>query len=135
MKYPDLKRAVVAQRSRFPKSVVIVEEKASGIQLIQELGRELRMRPYSPPSGADKLVRLHIQTDKFASGRVLLPTRAPWLQAYIAELTGFPNTKYDDQVDSTTQFLDFIGRPGAFPMQISKEALERIRRMPKNRNW
>jgi len=32
---------------------------------------------------------------------VLFPKEAPWLDAYVYELVGFPNAKNDDQVDST----------------------------------
>lgn len=39
---------------------------------------------------------------------MLLPREAPWLEDYIKELTGFPGTKFDDQVDSTTQALDYL---------------------------
>jgi hypothetical protein len=42
------------------------------------------------------------------NGFVLLPHTAPWLSDYVAELTGFPGTKFDDQVDSTTQALLFL---------------------------
>jgi hypothetical protein len=37
-----------------------------------------------------------------------LPRHATWLADYVAELTGFPGTKFDDQVDSTTQALQFL---------------------------
>jgi phage terminase large subunit-like protein len=37
MEYPELKRAAREQRERFGPSVVLIEDKASGIQLIQEL--------------------------------------------------------------------------------------------------
>jgi predicted phage terminase large subunit-like protein len=37
---------------------------------------------------------------------VLFPRSAPWLSEYVRELTSFPNSKYDDQVDSTTQALE-----------------------------
>jgi predicted phage terminase large subunit-like protein len=40
---------------------------------------------------------------------VLLPNKAPWLAEYVRELTAFPGTKFDDQVDSTTQALDYLG--------------------------
>ena len=33
---------------------------------------------------------------------------APWLDEYLSELLGFPATKFDDQVDSTSQFLEWI---------------------------
>jgi phage terminase large subunit-like protein len=53
-------------------------------------------------------MRLHLQTDLFANGHVFLPKHAPWLADYVNELTGFPGTKFDDQVDSTTQALQFL---------------------------
>ena len=37
--------------------------------------------------------------------------RAPWLDGYITELIGFPGVKHDDQVDSTTQALDYLREP------------------------
>ena len=36
---------------------------------------------------------------------MLLPETADWRLAWIHELTGFPGTRYDDQVDSTSQFI------------------------------
>jgi phage terminase large subunit-like protein len=66
---------------------------------------------YKPPSGADKIVRLHACSDRFENGRVVLPERAPWLDDYINELIGFPGSKHDDQVDSTTQALDYLREP------------------------
>lgn len=39
--------------------------------------------------------------------------QAAWLKAFKHELLAFPSGKYDDQVDSMAQFLDWIGRrPG-----------------------
>ena len=51
---------------------------------------------------------LHACSDRFENGRVLLPANAPWLDEYLLELVGFPGTKHDDQVDSTTQALDHL---------------------------
>jgi hypothetical protein len=70
--------------------------------------RGYRIIPYEPPAGADKIMRLHTQTAVFESHRVLLPKEAPWLAEYISELTGFPGSRYADQVDSTTQALDYL---------------------------
>lgn len=54
-------------------------------------------------------MRLAAQSIKFEKGVVHLPSQAPWLEEYIRELTGFPGTKYDDQVDSTSQALELLG--------------------------
>jgi hypothetical protein len=47
---------------------------------------------------------------KIDGGMILIPREAAWLRAFKHELLAFPNGKYDDQVDSMAQFLDWIGR-------------------------
>jgi len=56
-------------------------------------------------------MRFHSQTDAFENGRVMLPKEANWLDEYIRELTTFPGSKHDDQVDSTTQALTWMRTP------------------------
>lgn len=109
MEFPDLKRAVKQQASRYRPSAILIEDKSSGIQLIQELKREglHQLKPYNP-QGSDKVMRLHAQTATIENGCLLLPERAPWLADYTQELLAFPGSKYDDQVDATTQALEWI---------------------------
>jgi predicted phage terminase large subunit-like protein len=132
MEYPDLKRAVREQYERFNPSVVLIEDKASGTQLIQELIADglhavTRYRPQS-----DKIMRMHAQTAMIENGFVRVPQSAPWLAQYLHELTAFPNGKHDDQVDSTAQVLDWFKR-GSGPSsdagihQLYKELAERPR--------
>jgi predicted phage terminase large subunit-like protein len=111
LNYPDLKRRVVEQIARYDPRHVVIEDKASGIQLIQDLKSEgvYQVKPYEAPRQADKIMRLHAQTAHFESGHVLLPRSAPWLAEYVRELTTFPGTRFDDQVDSTSQALEFLG--------------------------
>lgn len=115
LNYPDLKRAVCEQADYHAATVVLIEDKASGTQLIQELGQErmLNVRAYQPAAGLDKQMRMHAQTGAIENGLVLLPEQAEWLDAYIHELTTFPKGKHDDQVDSTSQALHWIkvGQP------------------------
>lgn len=54
-------------------------------------------------------MRLRAQTAKIEGGFVLLPKEASWLNAYIFELISFPNSKNDDQVDSTVFALAWFG--------------------------
>ena len=56
----------------------------------------------------DKVMRLRAQTAKIEGGFVLFPKQAHWLEAYLRELISFPNSKYDDQVDSTVFALAWI---------------------------
>jgi len=102
LNFPQLKRAVREQAEFYRAEVVLVEDKASGTSLIQELHSEGFSSFQAPPAlNGDKIMRLHAQTAKIANGFVLLPKEAPWLDAYVHELISFPNTKHDDQVDST----------------------------------
>jgi predicted phage terminase large subunit-like protein len=121
LNYPDLKRAVVELARRYDADSIVIEDKASGTQLIQELQHEgaiYGIKPYEPPPGSDKILRLHTQTSLFESGRVLLPVSAPWLDEYIREVTSFPGSKYDDQVDSTTQALDYLKKNGGLEVWL-----------------
>ena len=130
MEYPELKREVRAQYERFRPSVVLIEDKASGTQLIQELIREglYAVTRYQPQT--DKIMRMHAQTAMIENGFVHLPDTAPWLAPYLHELTVFPNGKHDDQVDSTAQMLDWFKQAGSGPSsnagiyQLYKEQYE-----------
>ncbi|HEV1992952.1 MAG TPA: phage terminase large subunit, partial [Candidatus Acidoferrum sp.] len=119
LNYPDLRRAAKKLAERYDANTILIEDKASGTQLIQELQHEgmFGVTPYEPPPGTDKIMRLHSQTAMFENGFVLLPRTAPWLPDYLHELTGFPGTKHDDQIDSTTQALDYL-RSAYSPLEI-----------------
>jgi predicted phage terminase large subunit-like protein len=107
MEYPDLKRAVRAQAEIFAANTVLIEDKASGTQLIQELLHDgLHVVTRYIPS-MDKLMRLHSSSSVIENGFVYLPENADWLAPYLHELTTFPNGKHDDQADSTSQALDW----------------------------
>ena len=106
LEYPALKRAVREQQSLFHATVVLIEDKASGTQLIQELITDgcHGVTRYQPTG--DKTMRMHAQTATIENGFFHIPETAPWLAEYLHELTVFPKGKHDDQADSTAQFLD-----------------------------
>jgi predicted phage terminase large subunit-like protein len=106
--YPDLKRAVREQAGAFDPQTIMIEDKASGTQLIQELVNEgmHAIKKYEPTM--DKIMRMHSVTGTIESGFVHLPDKTVWLAEYLHELTTFPKGKYDDQADSTSQALDWF---------------------------
>ena len=112
MDYPTLKRAVVDQIQYLDARFVIIEDKASGTQLIQELRHEgiYNAQAYQPGQNQDKVMRMFSNCNLIENGLVYLPEQAGWRTEYVKELTVFPNGKYDDQVDSTSQALDWIKR-------------------------
>jgi predicted phage terminase large subunit-like protein len=108
MEYPELKRAVRVQAIRFSAKTILIEDKSSGAQLIQELLREglHAVTRYAPKD--DKTMRLHSVTSTIENGFVYLPDHAEWLAEYVHEVISFPKGKFDDQCDSTSQALDWI---------------------------
>jgi predicted phage terminase large subunit-like protein len=108
LKYPDLKRKAIELAELWQPSHVLIEDKGSGQSLIQDL-RDSTMVPCIPiePIG-DKVSRMIGATGPIEAGKVFLPRVAPWLQAYEGELSIFPLAPHDDQVDSTSQFINWM---------------------------
>jgi predicted phage terminase large subunit-like protein len=102
--FPQLKRAVLACRQRYPGAGLLIEDTGSGTSLIQELRCEQISVIKIKPVG-DKQTRLYGNSALFERGGVLFPEKAPWLDELIAELLAFPNVRNDDQVDSISQAL------------------------------
>ena len=108
MEYPDLRRAVKEQALLYRAQVVLIEDRASGTQLIQDLVADgvHSVTRYEPKM--DKVMRMHSVTSTIENGFVHIPVQAPWLPEFLHELAIFPNGRFDDQVDSTSQALDWI---------------------------
>ncbi|MGA2908979.1 MAG: phage terminase large subunit [Terracidiphilus sp.] len=130
--YPELKRRAIELFKKFQPFKVVIEDQASGTALIQEITTEgvYCAEAYKPAPGSDKQVRFAAHSIKFENGRVFLPNQALWLDEYIREITGFPGSKHDDQVDSTSQALESL-EPYARSLAVF-EGLERLcsRRYP-----
>jgi len=111
--YPDLRRAVKQQAETYQAKNILIEDRASGTQLIQDLqaDRVHGTTRYEPK--LDKIMRMHSVSSTLENGFVYIPTQAEWLSQYLHEMAVFPKGKYDDQVDSTSQALDWskTGRP------------------------
>jgi predicted phage terminase large subunit-like protein len=108
VEFPELKRTTVSLYKRDIPEVVLVEDKASGQSLIQELQRNTKIPVLPVKVDNDKVARANSVTPLMEAGKVFLPENAPWLFDYIEELSAFPNVVHDDQVDSTTQALNFM---------------------------
>lgn len=105
--FPATVAAVRELSERWPTARrKLVEDKANGSAVIAFLKRDIAgLIPINPEGG--KVVRAHAVTAQIESGNVYLPHPriAPWVDAFLTEATSFPNAKYDDQVDATTQAL------------------------------
>jgi len=80
--------------------IMYVEDASNGVALVQQLQANSGVRILPVRPDGSKEARANAVTALFESGRVLLPERAPWVEAFIDEMCSFPNGRHDDQVDS-----------------------------------
>lgn len=111
LEYPDLRRRILSHAKAHGTKTVLIEDASSGASLIQDLRREGPIRPIAIQPEGDKIVRLEGQTARIEAGHVLLPQEAPWLGDFLGEILAFPHGRFDDQVDSFSQFLTWADRP------------------------
>ncbi len=109
--YPELKRHVKSKYAEFNPSAVLIEDKSSGQSLIQELREETGIEVIPIMPCGDKETRMSTASSVYEAGLVYHPESAPWLPAFESELFTFPLSSHDDQVDSTSQLLNWVKQP------------------------
>ena len=105
--YPDLKRAVIRRKRDWEADKVLIEDAGSGRSLWQEFSQQGAFRPLMIRVTENKIDRFVGTLGEVEAGNILLPTDAPWLNAFRSELKAFPQARHDDQVDSFSQFVQF----------------------------
>lgn len=119
LQYPELKKAAISlwekQMRKYNlasgRVVTLIEDRASGQSLIQDLKASTIMPVIAIKADTNKQVRLAEVTSMIESGRVFLPEKAAWLVDYETQMCQFPYSRHDDMVDSTSQFLRWAGKP------------------------
>jgi predicted phage terminase large subunit-like protein len=106
--YPHLKIQVEKLANSYNPKHILIEDKASGQQLIQDLRFENHSNIIGIKPKLDKITRFAAIISLFQSGRLLLPQNSPFKNSVIEEITTFPHSKNDDIVDAISQFLNFI---------------------------
>lgn len=120
MEFPELKQTAIKHYKLWDPDAFLVEKKAAGAPLIQELrSMGIPVNEFVPSRGNDKMVRVNAVADLFASGKVWAPNTR-WARDVIEEVASFPSGEHDDYVDTTTQAL-LRFRQGGFVMLDSDE--------------
>jgi len=114
LEFPDLKRKAVIINSIYRSQGLRgfwIEDNASGQSLIQELRANsgVPVIPWKPGS-AEKYQRAAGVTPLIEGGRVFIPEEADWLDDWLNELSAFPSSKHDDQVDSFVMLMDVMSK-------------------------
>ena len=108
LQFPDLRRNAIRLARDYEADTLLIEDTASGAQLIQVLRKDGPAgvaRPIAETPRGDKASRVAGATSRFENGEVLLPREAPWLADFQRELLGFPTARHDDQVDAIVQLI------------------------------
>lgn len=116
LEFPDLKKMALQKYEQYTPDSLVIEGRASGMPLIQELrSMGLIVSDYTPSRGEDKTVRVHAVADIFSSGLVWYPDTA-WAEEVIEEFSDFPTGESDDLLDSSTQALIRFRQGGFIPL-------------------
>ncbi len=108
LEYPELKREIIFAAEKWNPLVTLIEDKASGQTLIQDLQRETNLPIIAMKVIKDKTTRFARITPLFEAGRVLIAKTAPWRVDYETEILSFPGSVHSDQADSTSQYFNYI---------------------------
>lgn len=110
--YPQLKKEVLGLKERWNPERVLIEKAATGIPLLQDCRSMDRACFNAVQPVQSKDVRFNAACAPVEAGRLVLPREAIWLQDFKHELMGFPRAKFDDQVDSFSQFVNWASGKG-----------------------
>jgi predicted phage terminase large subunit-like protein len=119
MEFPELKEKARAHYMEWQPDDCIIEAKAAGASLIQELNQQsdLFVRGYTPSRGTrqqsnDKIARMNTVAPIFQSGKVWAPDTR-WARELIDQMASFPNSAHDDLADTAVMAVTRF-RQGGF---------------------
>jgi predicted phage terminase large subunit-like protein len=113
--YPVLREVVRRMIKRHNVSAVLIEDTNQGSSLVSEIRPRPGMRVCPIIPIGDKIERARKHQAIIRSGGIQLPLDAVWRESFIVEWTLFPCAGFDDQVDATVQYLEWISHNAALP--------------------
>tara|TARA_R100000329_G_scaffold12744_1_gene13786 strand:- start:660 stop:2138 length:1479 start_codon:yes stop_codon:yes gene_type:complete len=129
--FPELKRLAWEEYRYWEPDCVLIEAKASGTPLTQELRRMgIPVTAYTPSRGQDKIARMNSVAPIFESGMVWAPDTV-FAEEVVEEMASFPFGDHDDYCDSATMALMRF-RQGGF-LALEGDYAEEITPMRRDR--
>ena len=125
LEFPDLLKKVADKCRELKVDKLIIENKAAGISLAQELRRSFSLDGFGiqlvDPKGGDKLARLYSVQHLFSEGMIWAPDK-DWAEMVIRQTSSFPKGKHDDLVDSLSQALRHLRETGLLTRSVERIA-------------
>jgi len=129
----ELVTKVAESCSRLKVDLLLIEGKASGLSVAQEIRRLYGSEPWGVqiinPGSQDKMSRLYSVQHLFAEGLIFAPDRT-WADQVITQCAQFPRAKHDDLVDTVSMALRHMRTAGM--LTRAQEHLESIDQMKKS---
>ena len=120
MEWPELERKAIELLQRSRPRVVVVEDQSSGISLIQALkAKGLPILPMK--TDRNKIARTKAISGIVQAGLVFLPKGRDWVESFIDETAGFPDTKYKDQTDAAVHGITYFAREQEHEFMVEYE--------------
>lgn len=130
--FPELKKLAQEEYKYWSPDCVLIEAKASGTPLTQELRRMgIPVQAYTPSRGQDKIARMNSVAPIFESGMVWAPDKG-FAHEVIEEMASFPFGDNDDYCDSGTMALMRF-RQGGF-VSLKDDYTEEIKPLGRKRS-
>ena len=119
--FPELKGVASEEYEYWEPDMVIIEAKASGMPLTDELrAAGIPVMNYTPSKGRDIVTRMHTVAPLFEAGMVWAPDKK-FSDEVIEECLAFPNGDHDDFVDSMTMALIRFRQGGFIELEGENE--------------
>jgi predicted phage terminase large subunit-like protein len=124
--FPELKEVATEEYEYWEPDMVLIEAKASGTPLADELMRiNIPVNTFAPGrrrggGGVDKTTRMHMVSPIFEAGRVWVPD-TKFAEEVIEEVASFPNGEHDDFCDSMTMALIRFRQGGLVSLEEDEE--------------
>ena len=111
LEFPDLKTEAIGHNVEYHPDWTLIEKKASGHSLRQELRRAGISTRAVDPGSKDKIFRAHMVAQIMKDGRLWYIPRN-WAYEVINQCAKFPTGDHDDLVDCVVMLLAYIRRMG-----------------------
>ena len=122
--FPELKETALEEYNYWEPDMVLIEAKATGTPLTDELrNMGIPVVNYTPSKGRDKVTRMHMVAPIFESGKVWAPEKK-FAEDLIEECAAFPYGEHDDFCDSMSMALIRF-RKGGF-LRLNHDEAEEI---------
>lgn len=133
LEFPDLKQRTLELYQYWTPDITIVEAKAAGLPLVQELrSTGVPLQSFTPSRGNDKITRVNSIADIFSSGLVWMPRRS-WSEKVVDQYVAFPFGDHDDLVDSATMALMYYRKTASIRLPadyVDPDESKLYRRIP-----